>query len=148
MTLEISVAKEKSVVKEAGEVVATLEAQVDEYGFAKEQVDSVSADLKVANQRLAKAKIPLEEKATEEFEPDEIGQFVGDEFDVSFGKESVGVVEIDKITLISIIGGERFIELASVPIGKIRAILTEEEQAKVLQSEFTGKRTYKSVRRK
>jgi hypothetical protein len=116
---------------------------VDTYTSVAAEVKELAEDVKILNQKLAKAKVPLMDYIEENFAEDEIGKLEGYDSKVSFNMKAEAVQLIDKDRLIEIIGVPRFIELAAVSIGDIRQVLSEDEVREVLAVARTGNRTLK-----
>ena len=136
----------KTVVKEANKEEVSTESsvaqKVDQYVCRKEELKMAMEEIKPLQKKIKE----LENEfytITDRTPADEVVTIQGFEYVLELGKKAKNVSSIDMDRVIEILGDDKFMKLATIPVGKIRDYLSPEEQEEVLEEELSGKRTIK-----
>lgn len=118
------------------ELVESLSEWREKLQLLKQQVEPVAKYVRELEDAIL-------EVADAQSETDEAGVIEGIEHVVEYGKRAKQVIAVDKDELIKALGPEQFMELASVPIGDIRAYTTPKQVTKILKEDHVGRRRLK-----
>ena len=132
-----------SFINEKGFVNYEIEVFVDDWVAKKEELKAAMDALKPLQDEVKRIETQLVDHVNGEVSGDTKTVVKGNQYEIHFGQKAKQVIDMDKPAIKEILG-DKYDELVTIPITKLRNYLSPEEQEDVLQEERVGRRAMKA----